>query len=67
VKSLLGEVLSDTSLSGDLTFSLIFIDSCIPQPILSSQESIAMKMKIKVDKAFVFFAGTFFRRDSNEI
>jgi hypothetical protein len=25
-----------------------------------------MKMKIKIDEAFVFFVGTFFRRNSNE-
>jgi hypothetical protein len=67
VTTLLGEGLSDTSPSGDLTFSLIFIDSFIPQPLLSSQESIAIKIKIKIDEAFVFFVGTFFRRNSNEI
>ena len=32
VTTLLGEDLSDTSPSGDLIFSLIFIDTCIPQP-----------------------------------
>jgi hypothetical protein len=25
-----------------------------------------MKMKVKIDEAFVFFVGTFFRRNSNE-
>jgi hypothetical protein len=34
VTTLLGEGLSDTSPSGDLTFSLIFIDSFIPQPVV---------------------------------
>jgi hypothetical protein len=34
VTTLLGEGLSDTSPSGDLTFSLIFIDSFISQPVV---------------------------------
>jgi hypothetical protein len=66
VTSSLGEDLSDTSHPGDLTFSLIFLDSCIPQPVVVTG-IYRVKLKVEIDKDFVFFVGTFFRRNSNKI